>query len=79
MKATVGERGQVTIPKPLRDRLGIRPGERLEFTEEPGRLVVRKADIEARMRSVFGTLKLPGTVDEAIEEMRGPVVLPPEP
>jgi hypothetical protein len=27
---------------------------------------------------VYGTLKLPGTVDEIIDEMRGPADLPPE-
>jgi AbrB family looped-hinge helix DNA binding protein len=31
MKTTVSEKGQVTIPKRLRDRLGIRPGEVLEL------------------------------------------------
>ena len=36
MKATVGERGQVTIPKPVRDRLGLRPGQQVEVTEEAG-------------------------------------------
>ena len=29
--ATVSEKGQVTLPKHLRDQLGIRPGSRLEF------------------------------------------------
>jgi AbrB family looped-hinge helix DNA binding protein len=29
--ATVSEKGQVTLPKPLRDQLGIGPGSRLEF------------------------------------------------
>jgi AbrB family looped-hinge helix DNA binding protein len=29
--ATVSDKGQVTLPKPLRDQLGIRPGSRLEF------------------------------------------------
>ena len=43
MKAKVAERGQVTIPKRLRDRLGIRPGTVLEFAEEQGKLVVRTA------------------------------------
>lgn len=37
MKAVISEKGQVTIPKPLRDRLGLRPGHILDFTEEPGR------------------------------------------
>jgi AbrB family looped-hinge helix DNA binding protein len=34
MKATVAERGQVTIPKALRDRLGVKPGTILQFSEE---------------------------------------------
>ena len=33
MKAKVADRGQVTIPKALRDRLGIRPGTVLDFHE----------------------------------------------
>jgi antitoxin PrlF len=79
MTSVVGERGQVTIPKQLRDRLGIRPGELVEFSQENDRLVLRKADQMARIMSVYGTLKLPGSVDELIEEMRGPADLPPEP
>jgi len=79
MKATVGERGQVTIPKHLRDRLGIKPGEQVEFSEEDDRLVLRKADQMARVRSVYGSLRLPRPVDELIEEMRGPAEFPPEP
>lgn len=29
--ATVSDKGQVTLPKPLRDQMGIQPGSRLEF------------------------------------------------
>ena len=42
MKATVAERGQVTIPKPLREKLGIRPGTRLDFKDDGGKLVAVK-------------------------------------
>ena len=42
MKAVVSEKGQVTIPKQLRDRLGIKPGEVLEFNEDGGRLIETK-------------------------------------
>lgn len=42
MSTIVAERGQVTIPKALRDKLGIVPGTVLEFTEENGRLVATK-------------------------------------
>jgi len=34
MRAKVAERGQVTIPKVLRERIGIRPGTVLEFKED---------------------------------------------
>jgi AbrB family looped-hinge helix DNA binding protein len=44
MKAVVAERGQLTIPKRLRERLGIRSGTVLEFREEAERLVAAKAE-----------------------------------
>lgn len=44
MSTTVTVKGQVTIPKPIRDRLGLRPGDRIDFAfDDAGRLVVRKA------------------------------------
>ncbi len=79
MKATVGERGQVTIPKHLRDRLGIKPGEQVEFSEGDNGLVLRKSDQMVRIRRVYGSLQLPRSVDELIEEMRGPAEFPQEP
>ena len=36
MKSIVAERGQVTIPNSLRDKLGIRPGTALEFSASNG-------------------------------------------
>ncbi len=45
MRSVVSEKGQVTIPKRLRDRLGIRPGQVLDFDEEAGRLVARKGAV----------------------------------
>lgn len=42
MNTIVAERGQVTIPKALRDKLGIVPGTVLEFTVENGRLIATK-------------------------------------
>lgn len=76
MKATVGERGQVTIPKRIRDRLGIRAGERLEFEELEAGFLARKATAEERVAAVYGIIELPASVDELIDEMRGPAVLP---
>jgi AbrB family looped-hinge helix DNA binding protein len=77
MKATVSEKGQVTIPKRLRDRMGIRPGQVLEFEEEQGRLVAVKAEAADPIDQLYGSLDLGGmTTDEWIEELRGPVGLP---
>ena len=75
MKSTVGARGQVVIPKPLRDRLGIAPGEILEFEEENGRLVAVKTPGQAPLTAVYGMLRGQGETrgsDEIMESLRGP-------
>ena len=56
MNATVSEKGQITIPKPLRDRLGIRPGEILDVREEAGRLVATKPTQAAARGGAFDWL-----------------------
>jgi antitoxin PrlF len=43
MAATVTAKGQVTIPKPVRDLLGIKPGSMVDFQRAPdGRIVLVK-------------------------------------
>lgn len=71
-RSVVSEKGQVTIPKQLRDRLGIRPGQALEFTEERGRLVATKARVEEPVSSVYGILDLGRSTDEIVADLRGP-------
>jgi AbrB family looped-hinge helix DNA binding protein len=72
MKTTVSEKGQITIPKALRERLGIRPGQVLEVREERGRLVMSKrADVDP-FTELTGILKVDRSSDELIAEMRGP-------
>lgn len=44
MKSVVSEKGQVTIPKIVRDRLGLRPGTVLSFEAVGGQLIGRKED-----------------------------------
>ena len=45
MAATVTAKGQVTIPKPVRDLLGIVPGSRVEFHRAAdGSVVIARAD-----------------------------------
>ena len=71
MKATVSEKGQVTIPKALRTKLGIGPGTVLEFHEERGRLLGRKATERNPVDEVWGTLELGEPVDTFVERIRG--------
>jgi AbrB family looped-hinge helix DNA binding protein len=78
MKATMGERGQITIPKEVRDRLHLRPGQQLEVSEERGRVILVKALDDAPLQRAFGSLELPGSVDDIVDEMRGPADIPSE-
>lgn len=71
MNTIVSEKGQVTIPKPLRERLGIRPGQILDFSEEQGRLVVTKVTPQDPVDSLYGILTLGRPTDDAITTMRG--------
>ncbi len=70
MKTTVSERGQITIPKRIREKLGIRAGETLDFEAENGRLVATKASDRDPVDEVYGTLEIEGSIDELISEMR---------
>jgi len=70
MKAIVADRGQVTIPKALRERLGIVPRTVLEFSEENGRLVAVKADGRDPVSAVYGCLSSGRGVDDLVAEMR---------
>ncbi len=71
MNAIVAERGQVTIPKPLRRRLGIMPKTVLDFHEENGRLIAVKASGRDPVSSVMGCLKLNKSTDALMETLRG--------
>jgi AbrB family looped-hinge helix DNA binding protein len=49
MATTVTSKGQVTIPKPVRDRLVVQPGSVVDFELTPdGRVVLVKVDGEPR-------------------------------
>jgi antitoxin PrlF len=71
MKSKVAERGQVTIPKTLRDRLGILPGTTLEFSEEGGRLVAVKTSPVDTVTKVYGCLGRKFDTDAFMAEVRG--------
>jgi len=57
----VTSKGQITVPKPIRERLGLKQGDRIEFVAESHRTVVRRARSEgnvfAKYAGVLGTFK----------------------
>ncbi len=45
MSTTVTSKGQVTIPKAIRDQLDLKPGSKVDFRAGPGgEIVLRRAD-----------------------------------
>lgn len=74
--ATVTQKGQVTIPKEVRDALGIFPGTEVEFVRQDGRWVLRRKIDRAKLQQWIGVLSpqdgLPTRSDEFIEALRGP-------
>lgn len=55
MEATVAERGQITLPKAVRDALGLTKGSVLTVEIEGSRIVLRKSvdDAISRVRGKF--------------------------
>jgi AbrB family looped-hinge helix DNA binding protein len=71
MSTTVTSKGQVTIPKRVRERLGIVPGSKVEFEPQAdGKVVlVRKGAARRRPRSRFAALRGTATVSMSTDEI----------
>lgn len=72
MKAKVAERGQVTIPKAIRAKLGLVPGTILDFEADGGRLIAVKVQPRGPVDSVFGTLGKGRSTDDLVGDLRDP-------
>jgi antitoxin PrlF len=67
-RVTVGKKGRVTLPKRLRDRLGILPGTQLRFVvEADGRLCLQVLSKGAE--GLFGLLAKAGEPVGSLQEM----------
>ena len=65
--STLTSKGQTTIPKDVRKRLNLQPGDRLEFViDEDGRVLVLPASIDAS--ELAGMLKPPART-VSVEDM----------
>ncbi len=73
MEATVAERGQITLPKAVRDALGLTKGTKLKVEIEGGRIILRKdvGDAINRLRGRFKLAEGFKSTDEAMRALRG--------
>ena len=74
MEATVAERGQITLPKAVRDALGLIKGSQLKVELDGNRIILRK-NVDDAVSRARGRFKLPGgvTTDDVMRDVRGRV------
>ncbi|HWH83062.1 MAG TPA: AbrB/MazE/SpoVT family DNA-binding domain-containing protein, partial [Burkholderiaceae bacterium] len=67
MEATVAERGQITLPKAVRDALGLTKGTQLKVELDGSRIILRK-NVDDAISRARGKFKLDGfkDVDDAM-------------
>jgi AbrB family looped-hinge helix DNA binding protein len=69
-KTKMTSKGQLTLPKKLRDKIGLEPGDYLEVHETPGGYLLRKQVSEDRFKKYVGVLKRAADSDQVIKELR---------
>jgi AbrB family looped-hinge helix DNA binding protein len=72
-KTKITTKGQITVPKQVRERMGLRKGDVLEFVEKEGMYHIRKAHSPTPFKKYRGYFKhLSGQdPDRVIEDSRG--------
>lgn len=75
MTHRVGAKGQVVIPKPIRDELGIEPGDEVVFETDGKDVRVRRREDDVRARraaidALRGILPDGASTDDLLEERR---------
>lgn len=78
MEATVAERGQITLPKAVRDALGLTKGTTLKVELDGSRIILRK-NVDDAISRLRGKFKLPPGVntDDIMRDVRGPLPAAP--
>jgi AbrB family looped-hinge helix DNA binding protein len=71
--AKVTSKGQITVPKDVREALGLSPGDELEFVEEDGQFLLRKRLRRSPFDPYMGYLKHKRGQDpnQTVKELRG--------
>ena len=72
MTSTISSKGQITVPKGVRDQLGLRTGTTVEFELTDNGVLLRKGHKGLRpVDRVRGILERVRRTDDLIDEMRG--------
>jgi antitoxin PrlF len=66
-RALITSKGQITLPKEVRDRLSLKPGDAVEFIEDGGRTWVKPRTLRAI--DLAGILHRPGMKAVTVEDM----------
>ena len=66
--ATLTSKGQTTIPKPIRDSLGMKAGDRMTFTLMPDGIVVLRVK-NKRLSDLAGLLHKKGRKPMPVEKL----------
>jgi AbrB family looped-hinge helix DNA binding protein len=73
MRSRISSKGQITIPKEIRKAFGLHAGTFVVFEPRPEGALLRKGTTgEHPVDKIYGFLKLRGSVDVLLDEMRGP-------
>jgi AbrB family looped-hinge helix DNA binding protein len=65
----VTTKGQVTIPQPIREKLGITPSTEIDFVEEKGRFYIAKQKGNQPQKTKFAKLRGIATVRMTTDEI----------
>ncbi len=60
LKAKVGPKGQAVIPKPIRDELGIQPGDDIYYSLHAGHAHLEKTPVDEQLDRFFASLPTTG-------------------
>ncbi len=70
MSTIIKSEGEITIPKEIRERLKLHPGDRINFImEADGRVYIQPLNI--KVESLSGILHKPGRAIVSIKQMNG--------
>jgi len=65
--ATMTIKGQLTVPKEIRDALGLRPGDKVDLVHKGGDIVLRKRRVIS-LQELMGSLPNNG-ISKSLEEL----------